>query len=93
MDFALHSECFDAFFLPDVCGVTVELLSGIIFVDQRFQFLRVMDCRIRHHIGSDELGTLIYLEVIFVAVEVHLVLFRPSGITVFLAQFVWLCRP
>jgi hypothetical protein len=46
------------FILPDVCSVTVELLPGIIFVDQRFLFLRVMDCRVGHHIRTDELGTL-----------------------------------
>jgi len=39
MDFGLHAAPVDAFFLSDIGGAGVQLLSDIVFFDQRFKFL------------------------------------------------------
>lgn len=93
MHFTLHAAPFDAFLPADVGTVSIELLTSIIFIDQDFEFLRIVSCSITNGIGTDEFGAMINLDVVLVAVEAHLVLLDPVHMTVFLAQFVWLCLP
>lgn len=47
-----------------------------------------MGCCVTDNIHSDKFCAVINLDVVLVAIEVHLVLLRPAGITIFLSQLV-----
>jgi len=70
-----------------VGAVGVQLGVGIFLLQQCRHHLRIMDAGVGDLVGLDQLACPVYFDVILVSVMSLLILLRPPGVRVFLAEF------
>ena len=83
----------DTVVLTGISKVGIEFLACVLTIDERFKFLGIMNICTTDSIGADEFCVLISFDMIFVTVKKQLVLFNPTSIDVFLAEFIGLLFP
>ena len=74
--------------LRDIGRVRVDILIRVAVVEQLLEHLAVVDRRVGHLVVADELMFSIDVDVVLVSEVRHLVLFRPTGVRVFLYSLV-----
>ena len=84
IDLACHATPFNTFFLTDIGTISVQYLTGIVFIYQGLKFLGVMRWGTAYGVCRDEFCRTVDFYMIFVTLKNDVVLFDPASIDIFL---------